>query len=256
MARQSTTPVQFQRSTRKDTAVLMTSARAGVVVPIGFVPLLPGDSAAGRLAVDVQLKEMPKPLLNAVHANVQAWFVPKSAHPRYASKEELLHAFTGEKIKQLGQPDRNPAPLFSEVNGTRLDSVKTSKVFTTLGLHVPADGVINDDLIDAFVLTYNFRLAAHSSKLARRRYLVENVAEATSLPPAFWPSSRLSRVVADYERALLLGSLDLDVQAGRLPVSGIARITGNGASNIVNRPGTAELKGNTRKNVTYPPISA
>lgn len=217
MARQSTSPVQFQRSTRKDTAVLMTSARAGVVVPIGFVPLLPGDSASGRLAVDVQLKEMPKPLLNAVHANVQAWFVPKSAHPRFASKDELLHSFAGESIKQLGQVDRVPAPLFTEVMGGGLDTVKASEMFTTLGLHVPTGATINDDMIDAFVLAYNFRLAAHSSKLPRRRYLTEHAAEATSLPPAFWPSSRLSRVVADYERALLLGSLDLDVQAGRLP---------------------------------------
>lgn len=221
MARQSTTPVQFQRSTRQDTAVLMTSARAGVVVPVGFVPLLPGDSASGRVAVDVQLKEMPKPLLNAVHANVQAWFVPKSAHPRFASKEELLHAFSGESIKQLGKPDRVPSVLFNGLLGAAHATAKNSDMFTTLGLHVPAGAPINDDMIDAFVLAYNFRLAAHSSKLARRKYAAENIAEATSLPPAFWPSSRLSRVVADYERALLVGSLDLDVQAGRVPVSGI-----------------------------------
>lgn len=76
MARQSTTPVSFNKSTRKDTAVLMSSARAGVVAPIAYIPLLPGDSASGRVGIDVALKEMPKPLLNAVHANVQAWFVP------------------------------------------------------------------------------------------------------------------------------------------------------------------------------------
>ena len=45
MARQSTTPVKFNKTTRKDASVLMSSARAGIVVPAGYIPLLPGDSA-------------------------------------------------------------------------------------------------------------------------------------------------------------------------------------------------------------------
>ena len=46
MARQSTAPVQFNRTVRKDTSVLMSSARAGKVIPCGYVPLLAGDSAS------------------------------------------------------------------------------------------------------------------------------------------------------------------------------------------------------------------
>ena len=34
MARQSTTPVMFNKSVRKDTAVLMSSGRAGKVIPL------------------------------------------------------------------------------------------------------------------------------------------------------------------------------------------------------------------------------
>ena len=230
MARQSTTPVKFNKTTRKDASVLMSSARAGVVVPAGFVPLLPGDSASGRVGVDIQLKEMPKPLLNAVHANVQAWFVPKSAHPKFSGRDELHHAFTGDVIKALGAPDRTPPAYFTVMSGAGMGTAASSPMFKTLGLHVAAGGGINTDLIDAFQLVYNFRLAAHSSRLSRRKYAAEDIVAATKLPPAFWPSSRFSRVVPDYERALVVGALDLDVTAGRLPVVGLGLAPVNAAT--------------------------
>ena len=235
MARQSSTPVSFQQSTRKDTSVLMSSARAGVVVPVGYVPLLPGDSASGRMGIDVALKEMPKPLLNAVMCNVQAWFVPKSAHPQFSGRDELMHAMTGEAIKTLGAPDRAPPSYFTAtaVNPT---PVQTGEIFTTLGIHIPTGAAVNTDLLDAFSLIYNFRLAAHSSRLARRPYWAENANVSSTLPPAFWPSSRFSRVVPDYERALVVGSLDLDVAAGRLPVSGIGMgLPFNAADRVTNK---------------------
>lgn len=221
MARQSTAPVLFNRGVRKDASVLMTSARAGVVVPVAFIPLHAGDSASGKAGIDVQLKEMPKPLLNGVVANFQAWFVPKSAHPQFPGRDELLHARTGAAIKSLGAADRAPPPFFTEISGAALTTAAASDFFKKLGLHIPAGETINSDLIDAFNVIYNFRLAAHSSRLTRRKYASEDIAVATALPPAFWPSSRLARVVPDYERALVVGSLDLDVISGRLPVSGI-----------------------------------
>lgn len=229
MARQSTAPVQFNRSTRSDDSVLMTSGRAGKVVPVGYLPLLPGDSASGRVGIDIQLGEMPRPLLNAVTANLQAWFVPKSAFPQFSGKDELMHAWSGLAIKALGAADRTPPAYFGAVDNASKTTVLASDLFKTLGIHVPAAAglPINTDLIDAFALIYNFRLAAHSSRLARRKYASEDLAASTTLPPAFWPSSRFANVVPDYERALVVGSLDLDVIAGRLPVSGIGNFTDN-----------------------------
>lgn len=220
MARQSTTPVAFEQSTRPDTAVTMTSARAGVVVPLTYVPLFAGDSCGGRVGIDIQLKEMPKPLLNAVFANFQAWFVPKSAFPQFSGRDELNHSRTGKAIKALGSADRTPPPYYNVLSGANRTAALNSPMFRTLGLHGSAGTDINSDLIDAFNLIYNFRLAAHSSRLPRRPYAVEDIATATSLPPAFWPSSRLSQIVPDYERALLLGSFDLDVAAGSLELTG------------------------------------
>lgn len=225
----------------------MSSGRAGLVVPCGYIPLLPGDGAAGRAAIDVKLAEMPKPLLNGVHANFQAWYVPKSAHPRFAGRDELNHAFTGEKIKALGQADRDPPPYFGLPVTGNMAVIRASQLMKTLGVHIPTGVTCNFDLIDAYNLIWNFRAAAHSSRLTRRKYGAEDIAEATSLARAFWPSSRLSRVVPDYERALVVGSLDLDVQAGRLPVSGIgadatgAQIAGSGS--IKNAAGTQPYTG-------------
>lgn len=221
MARQSNTPVAFNKSVRKDTVVLMSSGRAGVVQPIAFIPLHAGDSASGRVGIDIQLKEMPKPLLNGVWANFQAWFVPKSAHPQFPGRDELLHARTGAVIKSLGLADRAPPPFFATASGALLTTAAASDFFKKLGLHVPTGSTINTDLLDAFTVIYNFRLAAHSSRLVRRKYSQEVFADSVTLPPAFWPSPRFSKIVPDYERALIVGSLDLDVIAGRLPVSGI-----------------------------------
>lgn len=255
MARQSTTPVSFNQSTRKDTAVLMTSARAGVVVPVGYVPLLPGDSASGRVGIDIQLKEMPKPLLNAVHANVQAWFVPKSADPRFSGRDELMHAMTGEAIKSLQgsgiTESRSPRAFFRVFSpgSSGHTAISNSQFVKTLGLHI-GDANFNADLIDAFNIVYNFRLAAHSSRLPRRKYSSEDPDEATTLPPAFWPSSRLSRVVPDYERALVVGSLDLDVAAGQLPISGIGVNSGEGWSRNPH-----SVKDTALGDTTYPATS-
>lgn len=226
MARQAQTPVTFEMTVRPETGITMASGRAGKVVPVTFFPLFPGDSASGKVAVDIELAEMPRPLLNGVTANFQAWVYPKEAHPKFAGSDEVLHSFTGEPIKGLGFADRTPPPFFDVLTGTAKTTAAASKLFITLGLHIPAGENINADLIDAFVQIYNFRLAAHSSRLERRKYAVENIAEACALPPAFWPSGRFATVVPDYERALIVGSFDLDVAAGQLPVTGIG-VAGN-----------------------------
>ncbi len=266
MARQASTPVPFSKSVRKDTAVLMSSARAGVVVPAGYFPLLPGDSCSGSVGIDVQLKEMPKPLLNGVTARFQAWCVPKDAFPQYSGSDELRHAMTGHVIKALGSADRTPPPFFSTITGATLSTALNSAMFKILGIHVPTSATINTDLVDAFALVNNFRRAAHSPKIPRWKYAAEDIAIATSLPPAFWPSSRFAHVVPDYERALVVGSLDLDVIAGQVPVKGISRIggifsagasySGDASAVTINPTGTSSTVGGMKFNITSAGVSS
>lgn len=218
MARQSTTPVTFNRSVRKDRVARMSSARAGVVVPVTYIPLLPGDTCSGRVGVDIQLAEMPKPLLNAVAANFQAWFVPKSALPKFSGRDELIASMAGTTIKALGQADRSPPAYYTMLTAANTNLAMSGGICKALGLHTPANATMNSDLLDSFVAVWNFRAAAHSNKLTPRKYCAESVAEAAALPPAFWPSSRFASVVPDYERALVVGALDLDVLSGQLSV--------------------------------------
>lgn len=224
MARQQTSPVTFNRTTRRDRSITMTSGRAGKVVPVAYFPVLNGDAGSGRVGIDIELGEMPRPLLNGVFANVQAWLVPKCAHPQFAGYDDYMHARLGTDIKTLGAADRTPPAFFTTLTGADLTTVANSELFKALGVHLSSGQDINTDLIDAFNLIYNFRLAAHSSKLTRREYASENLANSVALPRAFWPKSAMTRVVPDYEQALVKGSLDLDVSAGRLPMSGMALV--------------------------------
>lgn len=263
MARQNQTPVQFQKTTRTDDSIVMTSGRAGKVVPLTYFPLLRGDSASGKVGVDIELAEMPRPLRNGVVANFQAWFVPKSAHPQFSGHDEFMASYHGEPIKTLGAADRTPPPFFFLADpgaGQPGQTFRDSEFAKTLGIHLPAAGKINTDLVDAFNLIYNFRLAAHSSRLTRRDYAQEDMAAATTLPRAFWPTGRFSRVVPDYERALIVGSLDLDVAAGQIPVTGSASLSSmyNNANNIPsNAAGPVQDKdGNIAPNGNYRQLMA
>lgn len=250
MARQSTTPVQFPMQKRIDNSVIMTSGFAGKCVMVDFAPVLRGDSVSGRFGIDIDLAEMPRPLLNAVTANVQAWFVPKSAFPQFSGYDEFMHSYEEEQITALGQADRTPPPFFTETiwpsNATQWATVKDSEMFKTMGLHVAKK--LNCDLIDAYNLVYNFRLAAHSKELTRREYASENLANSVKFAPAFWPSGRFSKVVPDYERALVVGALDLDVSAGQLPISGIAMTDG---VNYTGPSGNANETSNPNNPITY-----
>lgn len=226
--RQSATPVQFGRTRRHDDSVIMSSGNAGKVVPVTYIPLLRGDSASGRVGVDIDLAEMPRPLRNAVIANVQAWFVPKPAFPQFAGYDDFIASYHGKAIKTLEASDREPPRFFGLANENRQIKYAASDFAKTLGLHIGlhSAGGVNVDLVDAYALIHNFRLAAHSSKLTRVPYFRENVDAALKLKPAFWPSGRFSSVVPDYERALVVGNLDLDVMAGQIPL-GISRFGGN-----------------------------
>lgn len=223
MVRQNTNPYQHRRTQRYEQGVLGTSGRAGVVVPLAQFPLLRGDSCAGSVMVDIELGHMPKPLRNAVMFNVQAWMVPKSAFPQFNGLDEFMMSYNGETITALGQADRSPPPFFTEMAPSNTAVFAASDLAVTLGLHPDVTQPMNSDLVDAYNLVHNFRLASYSSKLTRRPYFSEDPASSTALARAFWPTNRFSNVVPDYERALVVGALDLDVSAGTIPVTGIER---------------------------------
>lgn len=247
--RLSTRPIPHQRTIRKDRCATMSSGKAGKVVPAGYFPLLPGDACAGTFGIDVELAEMPKPLLNGVGMNVQAWFVPKVCDPRFAGFDEAMASYTGHTNTYMssGTSQSDPKPTFYRKVTTALErtQIREGEIYQTLGIY-PAFREMNTDLIDAYALIHNFRLKAHSDNLTRRQYFDEFSSTANILAPAFWPSGAWSNVVPDYDVSLRIGEMDLDVQSGRFPLSNLGFQTDAlGTGSVSFKDGTGE-DGTTR----------
>lgn len=237
MIKHDTTPLSFPRTLRQDNQSILTSGKAGEVIPFGFIPLFREDSATGRVTVAAELAEMPKPLENAVIGRLQTWFVPRPSLPQFSGLDEYTHAYQGKNITQLGAAGRTPPALFDTISHSAVYATANGSEFMrATGLTVEASETTNTDYVDAYILVQNFRLAAHSSKMTRYDYYQENNTTALQLKPAFWPRNRFHSVVADYEQALVVGSMDLDVSAGQVPVSGVgmsATISGPGTYSVV-----------------------
>jgi len=236
MLKHSTAPLNFPRTLRKWVQNLLTTGRAGEILPFGFCGLFRGDSASGNIVVDVELGEMPKPIENAVVGRLQTWCVPRPALPHFSGIDEYTHAYQGKSQTALGSATRAAVSLFDTVATGSIAAAQSSEFFRCSGLCLQPGVEINTDYIDAYILVANFRLAAMSSKMTRYDYYQEDNTAALELKPAFWTQSSMQSVVADYESALVTGALELDVSAGSIPISGIARTgtnAGSSAGNVV-----------------------
>jgi hypothetical protein len=217
-----------------DNCSVLTSGDAGVIIPVSIAPLHRGDSASGRIMINMELAEMPRPLENAVVGRVQSWFIPRPSLPHFSGLDEYTHAFHGKNITQLGAAGRTPPSLYDTVGTGAIAAAQSSEFFKSLGISLVASTAINTDYIDAYNVVCNFRRAAYSSKTTRYDYYQENATTALELKPAFWPRNRMHNVVPDYEQALVIGSLDLDVTSGSIPVSGLGVFSGSNASTNAN----------------------
>lgn len=163
--KQASAPVPFDTTRRMDNASILSSGRAGVVQPVSFSNLHRGDSASGRVTLQVDLAEMPKPLENAVIARVQAWCIPRPALPQFAGIDEYTHAYHGKAQTVLNGATRDPAPVFDVIDvPLDLTNLQTSDFFRALGLSLQPGVPINSDYIDSYNLVQNFRLNAFTTK--------------------------------------------------------------------------------------------
>ena len=215
--RQSTKPLSFPTSRRYDRVVGMTSGQAGELALVDYIPLLRNDSASGQIMVDVDLGRLAKPLMNGVVLEVQAWCVPKAAFPQYNGYADYVHSMNGTSQESLGNPDLEPAPQFFTAVASA-DIGSDYPLLKTLGMHGVSGWDHNMDLVDAYNLVYNTRLEARSTKLAKRKYFTEDPVASTTVGTAFWPRGPRDAWVPDYERALIIGALELEFSSGSLPI--------------------------------------
>lgn len=241
MIKHDTRPLDFPRTMRMDNQSILTTGKAGEVLPFGFIPLFREDSATGRVTIAAELAEMPAPLENAVIGRLQTWFVPRPALPQFEGLDEYTHAYQGKNITRLGAAGRTPPSLFDTQSVSAVyATANASEFYKTAGITLKASSTINTDFVDSYILVQNYRLSQLTSKMTRYDYYQENNTTALELKPALWPRNMLSNVVADYEQALVTGSLDLALTAGSVPIKGLGAVNTTWGSTPTNAYETGE----------------
>lgn len=193
----SASPIVVEKSTRIDEWRGVTSAKAGKIVPLAYVPLLREDAVySGQYRVQVEMAETVKTLLNGVAVTVMAHFVPFLAFERF---ERSLDRFNRSYKNEPDKAGGSVVPFFNTIT---FDG--TSAFNKTLGIHSAA-GTINSAYVEAYNTLINFRYRARSTKLAQRTITDETLAAC------FWKASPFADVVPDFDQAMIDGEVTLNV---------------------------------------------
>ena len=232
----SAAPIDVEKSVRGEEIRVLTSCRAGKIVPIAAVPLLREDRvASSRVNIKVKMEETIHPLMNAVNLTVYAHFIPFLAlEGRFDGLEQFNRSYKG-----INEPRGTaaPIPFFNMMTFSN-----TAEFWKTLGVHWPNGGSINDAFVAAYNTLVNFRRKARSEKIGLRTLL------DTTLAQAFWKNPNMYHIVPDFDAALAEGEVALALSNNMLPVKGIGFNGGTATAALANSS-NRETGGAT---VTYP----
>jgi len=194
------TPVDHPRTTRIDSASVITSGFGGKFLPIKMFPLLREDAARGTLNLNFQMAETADMLLNPVRVTAAAYLVPKLALDRFTDMGAIDRSYNGEQ-----EIDGSVIPWFEE------QLVFTSDFYTQLGLHSTFG---NDDYLQSYNAVWNYVAGQMSNSIPER------APKDTSIAPAFWRHSQMRHVKPTFDDALLEGEIALEFTSGseNLPV--------------------------------------
>lgn len=203
----NTQPLQVQRSLTPIEVLAITSAKAGVIVPLKAIHLLREDAVQrGEVRVAVDMAETAETLLNPVQLTVFAHFIPYLAFPKFGGSLHELNA-SYKKVALAGRP---VVPFFNTVPFAR-----ANPIFNKLGLHAKEGVAVRDDVIEAYNVLVNFRRESRSTKIALRQL------NDTTLAEGFWNTPRTHEIVPDFDQSMMDGEVELQIAASRLPVSGL-----------------------------------
>lgn len=203
----STTPIQTEQSVRGDEIRVLTSCRAGKIVPVAYSPLLREDRVSrGNIRLKLEMSETVRPLMNAVNVTAFAHFVPFSAFERFTGMDTFNRSYQG-----VGEPhDGQPVEFFKTIIFN-----DSTDFWPTLGIHHRPGARINSAPLEAYNTLVNWRRAARSSKLPARNLY------STTLAEAFWRNPNMWHIVPDFDAASMDGEVELSWTNPRARVSGI-----------------------------------
>lgn len=232
----ATSPIAVEKTVRGDEIRALTTCRAGVVVPVAYVPLLREDRVSrGRLRLKLDMAETIHPLMNAVNVTAFVHFVPYLAFDRFnGSVDAFNRSYQG--VPELH--NSTAIPFFTAITYNR------SHIFwKTLGIHWKNSTLINGAPLEAYNEIVNFRRKARSEKLPLR----SGLGNGGTLAEAFWKNSNLWHIVPDFDQAAMDGEVELQWADSLLPISGIGRV-GN-PTVLGTQTGVREARGGI---VNYP----
>jgi hypothetical protein len=200
-------PISVPKTLRHDRKRVITSANAGKIIPLAYVPLLREDRVSnGQFTARFEMMETAEMLLNAVNVTVYAHFVPFLASDRFNGMDQLNRSYKGEPETEGG----SVVPFIQTMAFAQAD-----EIWKTMGIHAAEGALVNAFPVEAYNIVTNFRRKARSEKLAERTAL------DTTLATAFWRNTQMAHIVPDFDQAMIDGEVELQFADSRLPVRGL-----------------------------------
>jgi predicted Rdx family selenoprotein len=205
-----TAPLQVQRSVRRDRGRVLTSADAGKILPIKYIPMLREDAVRrGRVRLNFEMMETAEMLMNGINVHVYAHFVPMLAFDRFnGSMDELNKSY--QKENGIGG---SVVPYFNTISSAAaLDTTAgdAATFLQTMGIHTQA-ATLNSTIVEAYNCIVNYRRKARSASLTQRTALDWSLAEA------FWGLEN-NHIVPDFDQKLVDGEVTLNGLSFKAPI--------------------------------------
>jgi hypothetical protein len=223
------TPITVQRSTRRDRGRVLTSADAGKILPLKYIPMLREDAVKrGRVRVNIEMAETAELLQNGIMVNVMAHYVPMLAFDRFnGSMEELNRSYKGETgiggsvvpyFETSKYYNVNNDAVQTHHSASTWDTQTTGDVansgvyifYQTMGMHVQTSDQ-NMTVVEAYNAIVNHRRKARSASLPLRNAFDHRLAEA------FWTLDN-NHIVPDFDQKLIDGEVALNGLTFQAPV--------------------------------------
>jgi hypothetical protein len=215
-----TAPITVQRSTRRDRGRVLTSADAGKVLPLKYIPMLREDAVKrGRVRVNIEMMETAELLMNGIRVDVMAHYVPMLAFERFnGSMEELNRSYKGEtgiggtvvpyfEKNKFYKPSTDTVEVFNSWTGVDTGSNTDTNAYAPgfyqiMGLHTQASNH-NSTVVEAYNAIVNHRRKARSASLPLRNPYDHRLAEA------FWSLDN-NHIVPDFDQKMIDGEVALN----------------------------------------------
>jgi hypothetical protein len=258
-------PIQVQKSTRRDRGRVLTSADAGKILPLKYIPMLREDAVKrGRVRVNIEMMETAELLMNGIRVDVMAHYVPMLAFDRFnGSMEELNRSYKGEtgiggSVVPFFEKDKyfnNSSGLVNDWTGptgygvygdTDDNSIhRTGTFYQTMGIHFESTNGLNTTVVEAYNAIVNHRRKARSASLSLRNAFDHRLAEA------FWSLDN-NHIVPDFDQKLIDGEVALNGLTFQAPVKAPNWIdTASGGTASANSvPGTSSAPAMAGANIT------